>query len=279
VNDGSTDNTLASIRQASTHHLEKITVINLTRNFGAQPALMCLINHASSPVNILMDADFQDNPDLIPELIQRYEQTGAGLVRVARAGQAGSWLVRGLFFGFRRLFRLMTGQRYDFGTFGLYSQRALQALRAYSPEVHFFLPGHVNFIGMKTIILQAPRAARREGSSKMGFRRLFGLAFDAFFSFSAFPIRLASLLGFFITSIAAIAIVVIIYVRLFTSLAIPGWSSILTAVTFFGGVQLVFLGIVGEYIARIFEQVKQRPSYFIDSTVVIERSSHASATP
>jgi hypothetical protein len=110
-------------------------------------------------------------------------------------------------------------------------------------------------------------------------RRLFRLAFDAFFSFSVLPIRLASVLGGIVTIASLAATTLIIYVRLFTRAAIPGWSSILTGIMFFGGVQLLFLGVLGEYVARIFEQVKNRPHYLIESTVVLSRDRHASLTP
>ena len=241
----------------------------MARNFGHPYAVQCLIDNFSSPINILMDADFQDNPALIPSLLKAQETSQADIVRVARGHQDGSFISRVLFYGFRRLYRFLTKDKFSFGTFGLYSSRAVASLKNYTREAHFYFPGVVGLIGLKTEVLVHPRLARKTGRSRVGIRGLFKLALDAFFSFSVLPLRLASIFGMFITVIGAVGVTVIVYLRLFTSLAIPGWSSILSAVTFFGGVQLLFLGILGEYVGRIFEQVKGRPRYFVASSETI----------
>jgi len=278
INDGSTDDSMPHVSSVKLKYIEKMTLINLSRNSGHPFAIQCAIHHVSSPINIIMDADFQDDPNLICQLVERYEKTSADLVRVARSDQQGSFFLKPLFYGFRMIFSALTGKKHAFGIFGLYSFKAIQALRSFSSEAHYYLPGLVSLIGFKTEVILTPRLARKSEKSKMGLIRLFRLAFDAFFSFSAFPIRLASLTGFLIIALAVLAMFVIIYIRLLTSLAIPGWSSLLIAIIFFGGVQLVFLGILGEYVARIFEQVKSRPHFFIESIVTNPHKTNASAS-
>lgn len=276
VNDGSTDDTVQHLQTTSLKSIKKIALLNLSKNVGHSFAVQCLVDHAAGPLTILMDADFQDDPECIPRLVEIYQTTGCDIVRVARIDQPGNWLDRFLFNSFRWLYRLLTHEKYAFGTFGLYSAKAMANLKTLSHETHRYFPNLVNSVGLKTEVIAIPRSERRKGDSKMGKSRLFHLAFDAFFAASALPIRLASILGVGIMGLGILGILVIVYIRLFTPLAIPGWSSILTAVVFFGGIQLLFLGILGEYIARIFEQVKERPHYFIESSLDINSSQHGS---
>lgn len=279
ANDGSTDDTLTQLEAASKSHFSKFNVITLTRNFGHSYAVQCLIDHTPGPLTLLMDADFQDDPEDIPGLLNLYERSGADIVRVARGNETGFGLHRFLFSGFRLVYRLLTRETQAFGTFGLYSSRAIDHLRRFRDEAHRYFPGLVSHVGLKTAVLPLSRAPRRRGESKVGLRRLFRLAFDAFFSYSVLPIRLASAMGLLVTFSAVIAIAIIVYIRLWTTYAIPGWSSTLAVSMFFGGVQLLFLGVLGEYVARIFEQVKNRPHYFIESTRTLPVTSTNALSP
>jgi len=275
VNDGSTDDTADQIQRARLKTIRGITLISLSRNVGHSYAVQCLVDNACGQLDILMDADFQDDPACIPQLLELHEKTGADVVRVARTEASGGLVERILFSAFRLIYRRLTHETQSFGTFGLYSANAIALLRRFDDEAHRYFPGLVTKIGLRTAVLPLPRSERKRGRSKVGLRRLFRLAFDALFSFSVFPIRIASVLGVLVTVISCAALLVIVFIRLCTHYAIPGWSSILTGIMFFGGVQLLFLGVLGEYVARIFEQVKHRPHYFIESTRALDGVCHA----
>src|SRR5258708_28950759 len=256
VNDGSTDDTLKYIQTIPLRFAKSMTILNLAKNVGHSFAVQCLIDHISKPVAILMDADFQDDPQDIPRLVDIFKRTKCDIVRVARSDQPGDWLDKLLFAAFRWFYRFLAHEKYAFGTFGLYSFKAIQNLRAFSHETHRYFPNLVNSVGLKTEIVTLPRSERRKGVSKMGKHRLFHLALDAFFAASALPIRMASFLGILVTGLALAGILVIVYIRLFTNLAYPGWSSILASVVFFGGVQRLFFGVLRGYTTTVFGTAK-----------------------
>ena len=265
VDDGSTDDTCSHVRQVKFRKIKSIRMIHLARNVGHPYAVQCLVDHLNAPLVIIMDADFQDDPSLIPELIRVYEEKKPDMVRVARSSQGGLPWVRAGYAGFRYLYKFLTGTPLHYGTYGLYTQKAVNHLKCFSKEAHRYFSGLVSLVGLKSETVCVDRKSRREGQSKVGTWGLVRLAFDAMFSFSTFPVRLGSAIGFVCTFLGACAIAAIVFIRLYTPYAIPGWSSLLAVVIFFGGMQMCFLGILGEYIARIFEQVKERPHYFVDS--------------
>lgn len=181
ANDGSTDNTLDHLRQASLRHAHRLRVISLIRNFGYPMAVKCLLDHAEGDGLILMDADFQDAPELIPSLLKRHEETLADIVCVERMARLDSFPRRWLLTVFNKLYKALTGETHAFGTFGFYTRRAVLALRS-SKEYRRYHPALVRRTGLPVSFIPAVRSKRREGKSQIGLGTAFRLALDAFLS-------------------------------------------------------------------------------------------------
>ncbi len=262
VDDGSTDNTVAKLLQCKAQN-SSVKVISLSRNFGLQAALTAGLDYATGDYVVMMDGDFQDPPELIPVLLKKIQDTGADIVSAVRE-QRNEKLIRRIYTGvFHQIFSSMSEseQISQAGNFSIMTRKAHQAILRFS-EKNRYLPGIRNFVGFKHTVILYDRPDRLRGKAKMSRKKLFSLAADAIYSFSKWPIKAClyfGLLGIFIF----LAAIVYTFFSKITGLAPIGWSSMFLAVSFFGSVQLTFLGLIGEYVYRIFKEVQNRPVYIV----------------
>ncbi len=263
IDDGSRDQTWPLICQYS---LEDgfIKAIRLARNFGHQTAITCGLDQTRGEVVVILDADLQDPPELIPEMLERWKE-GYDVVygqRRKRDGESPSKLF--FAFAFYRIFEKLVGFSVprDTGDFRLMDRRAVNALQSLR-EKHRFVRGMVSWIGHHQIAVQYDRPERFAGTTKYPFRKSLFLAIDAITSFTYAPLRVASYLGVATSMLAFIYIAVVILLKIL-GYNFYGYTSIMASILLLGGVQLTVLGIIGEYVGRIFEQGQQRPLYLID---------------
>lgn len=273
IDDGSSDDSLGRVKELEAEGLAEVRVCRLSRNFGHSSALAAIIDSADGAALVLMDADLQDPPQKIPELVEQWLK-GFDSVRVRRGKRSESLFFRAGAKVFYRLFNWFSGLQTDMGTFGLYSERVVSALREF-PESARYYPGLVTLVGFKTAYIKIDRDARRAGESRVGYLKLLRLALLAMISFSSTPIHLVTLAGIGTSLVSAAAGVCVVLVRVFTTRAIPGWASYMSTQFFVGGILLFGIGIIGQYLAVIFDEVKRRPKYIVESVVTykVEQSS------
>jgi len=262
VDDGSVD---ASFDLMMGIHAKdsRFKVLRLSRNFGHQIAISAGLDHAKGNAVILMDGDLQDPPELLPILVKHWKE-GYGVVYTVKKSRKEGLLKRAAFKGFYRMLRRVSviDIPTDAGNFSLLDRRVVDVIRS-MPERNRYISGMRAWAGFKQKPVYYDRDARFAGSPQMSLARLFKLAFDGIFSFSDLPLRLAVFLGLMTGFLAFLAALVVFYEKLFTDKAIPGWASTNIAVLFVGGMILLTLGIIGEYISRIYEEVKHRPLYVV----------------
>ncbi|HKE37770.1 MAG TPA: glycosyltransferase family 2 protein [Candidatus Baltobacteraceae bacterium] len=272
INDGSTDGTLAAIRNEMRER-PHIVLVNLSRNFGHQLAATAGIELASGEAVVLMDGDLQDPPELIEAFVARW-RAGYDVVYAVRRTRKGESAFK-LFTArvFYRIIKRLTNVAIpvDTGDFRLMSRRVVEALRK-SPERHRFLRGMVSWVGFNQTGVDYDRDERHTGTTKYPLAKMVRFAVDGITSFSDIPLRFAAYFGFVVSALAFVYAIVVIVAKLFRvnpPAYTPGWASTIVAVVFLGGVQLISLGIIGEYLGRIYDQVKGRPLYLVSD---IERS-------
>jgi polyisoprenyl-phosphate glycosyltransferase len=272
VNDGSRDGTLAKIR-AEMRRRPNIVLVNLSRNFGHQLAATAGIDIAQGDAVVLMDGDLQDPPELIAQFAARWREgyDVVYAVRRKRKGESAFKLLTARMF-YRTIKRLTNvAIPVDTGDFRLMSRRVVDALKR-SHERHRFLRGMVSWVGFNQIGVEYDREERLSGTTKYPFKKMLKFAIDGITSFSDVPLRFASYLGFTVSTAAFIYAIIIILFKAFhfgTPEYARGWASTMVVILFLGGVQLIGIGILGEYIGRIYDEVKGRPLYLIAD---IERS-------
>jgi len=267
VDDGSTDGTWERLRALAATD-SNLRLLRLSRNFGHQIALTAGLDEARGDAVICIDGDLQDPPEVIPELVARWQE-GYDVVygvRERREGETRFKLATASLFykGINRMSPVDIPAQA--GDFRLLSRRALDALRE-MPERARFLRGMTSWIGFRQTGVPYAREARFAGSTKYPLRRMLRFASDAVTSFSTTPIRFVTVLGFVTVLLCLVALVWTLYLRLFTEQTIQGWTSVVVVVLFLGGVQLVSLGIIGQYVGRIFDEVKGRPLYVVDERI------------
>ena len=263
IDDGSRDNTWPLICQYSQEDTF-VKAVRLARNFGHQTAITCGLDQTRGEVVAILDADLQDPPELIPEMIEAWND-GYDVVYGQRRKRAGESVSKKFFaFAFYRIFEKVAGLRVprDTGDFRLMDRRAVDALQSLR-ERHRFVRGMVSWIGYHQKAIQYDRPERFAGVTKYPFRKSLFLAIDAITSFTYAPLRIASYLGFATSMFAFLYIGVVVVLKI-CGISFPGYTSIMAAILLLGGVQLSVLGILGEYIGRIFEQGQQRPLYLVD---------------
>jgi len=267
VDDGSTDGSWEAMQRLAAAD-DRLRLLRLSRNFGHQIALTAGLDAARGDAVVLIDGDLQDPPELIPELVARWRE-GYDVVYAVREQREGESRLRLLAISaFYRLFRRMaaTDIPANTGDFRLLSRRAVDAL-ARMPERARYLRGMTSWIGFRQTGVPYRRDARYAGTSKYPFGKLWRLASDGITSFSVAPIRLVTRIGAVMLVFCVGVLARTLYVRFFTDNAPQGWTSLLAVVLLLGGMQMLGIGIVGQYIARIFEETKQRPLYFVSETV------------
>jgi dolichol-phosphate mannosyltransferase len=262
VDDGSSDRTFDILAEAAARD-SRILAISLSRNFGHQAALSAALDHVSGDLVVVMDGDLQDPPEAIPRLLEA-QRDGYDVVYARRVGRKEAWMLRLSYFLFYRLIAAVSNIRLplDAGDFALLTRRVVESLRAI-PEHHRYLRGLRAWVGFRQIGVPVERAERFAGQSKYGPIRLLRLALDGLLGFSMAPLRAASLLGLaaIVGSLGYAAYAV--YVKLFSGKTPTGFTALIVGVTLLSGVQLLVLGIIGEYVGRVYEETKGRPSYII----------------
>jgi dolichol-phosphate mannosyltransferase len=265
VNDGSRDDSLAVMRQLKNEHgdVADVVVLDFARNFGHQAAVTAGMEHCTGDVILIMDTDMQDDPSVIPRMIEKW-RAGAEVVYARRTSRREPLLVRFLFNAYYRVFSSITPIEvpHSAGNFGLVDRRVADEIRALGEHNRYY-PGLRAWVGFRQDGVDAPRRGRPGGRSRVGLLGLMELALDAFFGFSILPLRLAFAAAVLLALAGVVGIAVIFYIKLFTDLAIPMWSSIMTLVIFTASAQFFLIGMLGEYIARIYTEVKGRPHYII----------------
>ena len=263
VDDGSTDRSWELMGE-----LGGARLVRLSRNFGHQAAISAGLDAARGDAVVVMDGDLQDPPELIAELVARWHD-GNDVVYAVRAQRAGerAWRLAAIRL-YYKLLRRIAGNDIpeNVGDFRLMSRRVVDALNA-MPERSRFLRGMTSWVGFRQVGVEYDRDARYAGESKYGPRKLLRLALDGITSFSTVPIKLVAWLGFVCVVFCLIVLAWALYTRFFTDAAPQGWTSLLVVVLLLGGVQLLSLGIIGQYVARIFDEAKQRPLYLVSETV------------
>jgi dolichol-phosphate mannosyltransferase len=267
VNDGSLDNSILLIKELATQHQE-VKYIDLSRNFGHQIAVSAGLDKAEGENIVIIDADLQDPPELIQDLYAKMQE-GYEVVyakRKARKGESFMKLITAKLF--YRLLSSITSISIpvDTGDFRMISRKVVVALRQ-MPETSKFLRGQISWIGYKQTFVEYAREERNAGKTGYTYKKMIKFALDGITSFSNFPIKMVTAMGFLVSLIAFMMILVSFYVKYFTKdNTEPGWASLMVGMMFLGGVQLLSLGIIGEYISRINTDVKQRPLYFIQES-------------
>ncbi len=263
VNDGSKDNTLAKMQELHTKD-STVSYLSLSRNFGKENAMLAGLDFAEGDAVILLDADLQDPPELIPQMIEEWEK-GYDDVYARRRSRAGeTWFKKASAHWYYRILQKFADIDIpsDVGDFRLLDRQAVDALCSLR-ERQRYTKGLFSWIGYNKKELLFDREPRAAGNSKMNFLKLFGLAVDGITSFSVAPLRLASILGIIISSIAFIYLVFVIAKTLLFGDPVAGYPSMISIILFMGGIQLIVLGIIGEYVGRIFYESKRRPDYLV----------------
>ncbi len=278
VDDGSKDGTLRILRDASQNDAT-ICVLSFARNFGHQIAVTAGIDAAAGEAVALIDADLQDPPDVLAEMIKHWED-GVEVVYAVRASREGesAFKVSTARWFYRILNRLSeTPLPLDTGDFRLMDRKVVDILKE-MPERHRFVRGLVAWVGFRQMALPYHRKKRAAGTSKYPLRKMLRFATDGILSFSSKPLQIATSMGLAAAFLALLGIIYAFVLRLLTNTWVEGWTALMIAVLFLGGVQLISLGIIGEYIGRIYEETKRRPLYIVrdrigfDMKTMVERS-------
>lgn len=279
VDDGSTDETLSILTEAAKHD-PRLTVISLSRNFGHQAALTAAIDHVTGDATILMDGDLQDTPEVIPQFVEKYFE-GFDVVYAQRTSRKEAFPLRLSYHLFYRLMARLSDVDLplDAGDFALISRRVVDRLQR-KPEHHRYLRGLRGWVGFRQIGIPVERSERHSGRSKYGILRLLKLASDGIFAFSIVPIRAAVLLGLFAIFLSSLFALYSIFAKVVFHQSPKGFTALLLLITFLSGIQLFFLGVIGEYVGRIYEETKGRPIYIINRLIGgINHSDSGAALP
>lgn len=262
VDDGSGDRTLELLAAAATED-PRIVVVSLSRNFGHQAALTAGLDYVTGDVTVLMDGDLQDPPEAIPELLARYRE-GFDVVYTQRVRRKERWWLRLSYYLFYRLLAGIANLRLplDSGDFALLSARVVAELRG-APEYHRYLRGLRTWVGFRQTAAPVEREERFSGSSKYSFTKLLGLALNGIFAFSIVPLRLAAVLGATAIVLSSAFGLYALYAKLVLARSPQGFTALTLIIVFLSGVNLLFLGVIGEYVGRVYEQVKARPVYIV----------------
>jgi polyisoprenyl-phosphate glycosyltransferase len=263
VDDGSTDGSFDVMRKL--HEVDaRIRALRLSRNFGHQVAITAGLDHARGTAVVVMDGDLQDPPEVIPALIDKWREgfDVVYTVRDEREGESRTKLATAnLFYRFLGRMSEVDIPR-DAGDFRLMDRRVVDAVKA-MPEHHRYLRGMVAWVGYDQVGVHYSRGVRHAGGTKFPLRRMVAFAADGIVSFSTVPLRMTLMLGFLMSVVAFVLAIFAVLAKVTGAYTVPGWASITVGVALLGGVQLTVLGVMGEYVARIHDEVKQRPLYLL----------------
>lgn len=264
VNDGSSDKSLEIIKELRKND-KRICFLSLSRNFGKEVAMGAAFDYVSGDVVAIIDADLQDPPELIIDMIRYYEQGYDDVYAKRRSRDGETWLKKVTSKNFYRLLQSVSHVpiQKDTGDFRLLSRRAVEALKSF-PEKQRYTKGLFSLIGFKKIAIEFDRDPRIAGSTKWNYLKLIELAIEGITSFTLTPLRFSTYAGLLASICAIIYATFIFFKTIIYGIDVPGYASLMCIVLFLGGIQLLCLGVIGEYLGRIFIEVKSRPLYFID---------------
>jgi polyisoprenyl-phosphate glycosyltransferase len=263
VDDGSSDATAAMLEEAARRDPRFIVVV-LSRNFGHQAALTAALDHVTGDAVVLMDGDLQDRPEVIHVFLEKYHQ-GYDVIYAKRTSRKESFWLRASYKMFYGILNSIshTDLPVDAGDFGLISRRVVNNLRQLK-ETHRYLRGLRSWVGYRQIGIEIERDDRFASESKYNIGRLFKLAFDGIFSFSTVPIYAAGIFGTGALALSVLYALYTLYAKFILHTSPQGFAAIIILVTFLAGVHLIFLSVIGEYVGRVYEEVKRRPIYLVD---------------
>lgn len=264
VNDGSRDGTLEAIKSRANQD-SRISYINLSRNFGKEIGMIAGFDHARGDAVVIIDADLQDPPELIPEMIRYWNEGFDDVYARRRTREGESWLKKATSSAYYRTLQMSTNVpiQVDTGDFRLLDRRCVDAIKQFR-ETSRNAKAMFSWIGYRKKELLYDRDPRAAGETKWNYRKLINLAIDGITSFTTAPLRISTYIGCFISCLAALYIIYLLLRPLFGVPTGDGYSSLMAVILFLGGVQLLSLGVIGEYIARIFNEAKRRPLYLIE---------------
>jgi len=266
VNDGSIDNSLEMLKQIAKSD-RHILYIDFSRNFGHQVAVSAGLDNANGQAVVIIDADMQDPPEIIEDLYREYNK-GFEVVYATRRQRIGESFLKK--FTARLFYRIMqkitsVDIPIDTGDFRIIDHKVVKALRR-MPEQHKFLRGQISWIGFRQSYVEYDRLERQAGKTGYTYRKMIHFAIDGITSFSSFPLKIASIIGFLVSAFSFVLILVALYQRFVNGDTVRGWTSTVIIILFIGGIQLISLGLMGEYLSRINESVRNRPLYIIRET-------------
>jgi glycosyltransferase involved in cell wall biosynthesis len=266
IDDGSHDTSL-SLLQALASNDRRVVVVELARNFGHQVAISAGLDYARGDGVIIMDADLQDPPEVLPQFIAKWRD-GYDVVYAIREQRKENWLKRAAYATFYRLLRRVANIDIplDAGDFCIMDRRVVDVLIG-MPERNRFVRGIRSWVGLNQVGLAYERQARHAGQPKFTFTRLIYLALDGLVSFSFIPLRVITMLGFGVSLLSIVLAILYTIQKLFYGLTPPGFATLVVAIFFLAGIQLTTIGVIGEYVGRIFEEVKQRPLYIVRKVI------------
>ena len=275
VDDGSSDDTLVRLRQHAERN-PRIKIVVLSRNFGKEAAMTAALDYSNGDVALPMDADLQDPPELIGAMLAKWRE-GYQVVYAKRSSRKTDTLIKRktarLFYKvFNRLSDIKIPE--DVGDFRLLDRNVIEAIKAL-PEKDRFMKGLFCWPGVKHTVIEFERQARTHGTSKYNYWNLWNFALSGITSFSTFPIRAGIYLGLIVASLSFLFGLWVIFKTVIIGVDVPGYASLLVAVLFMGGIQLFFLGLLGEYIGRIYKEVKNRPLYLVADEIGFDSSPRA----
>jgi dolichol-phosphate mannosyltransferase len=266
VDDGSTDRTLA-ILDETVRHDPRIIVLSFSRNFGHQAAISAALEHVTGDVVVIMDGDLQDTPESIPVFLEKYAQ-GYDVVYAQRIKRKEVWWLQASYFVFYRVIDALSDIRlpHDSGDFGLMSRRVVDQIRR-MPEHQRYIRGLRTWVGFRQTGVAIERAERFSGRTKYTPLRLLKLASDGIFAFSVVPLRVATVFGAAGIAVALMYVLYAVFAKYFLNQSPRGFTALTVLISMLSGVILLFLGIIGEYLGRIYEEVKSRPNYIVERVI------------
>ncbi len=265
VNDGSKDDTLSLIEKLRQND-SRVNYVDLSRNFGKEVAMLAGFDYVSGDCMIILDADLQDPPTLIPEMIKYWEEGYIDVYAKRRSRSGESFLKKWTSNVYYKLLQKTTRIpiQIDTGDFRLIDRQGIEALKKLR-ESQRYTKGMYSWIGFKKKEILFDRDARIAGTTKWNYLKLIGLAIDGITSFTVIPLRVATLIGVIISMLSFCYMIFIVIKAMLYGDPVEGYPSLMAVILFVGGIQLLFLGIIGEYLGRIFNETKNRPTYFISS--------------
>lgn len=277
VDDGSTDGTVELLRELCRDD-SRVGALELSRNFGQQLAISAGLSVADADAVVLMDGDLQDPPEVIPDLVEEWE-AGHDVVYAVKEDRKEGWLKRALFDLFYRILRKLSTVEIPAhaGNFSLMDRSVVEVING-MPERNRYISGLRAYVGGRQTGVRYERGARSAGEPRQTPAKLLKMATDAFFAFSEIPLRIATAMGIVVSVVAFVVLANVLYQKLVTGEAILGWASVMTSILFLGGVQLLAIGIIGEYLGRVYNETKRRPPYVIAQAHNLAADDSSSAT-